>query len=999
MQPSDLVINTTRDFADLFWWVARIVIVLLCLPVVSAVAQVRAPVAVAGPDITAMVAVPVIVDGSKSHDPGGQLIAFHWTIAEAPSGSSATLDAFDPAPLFVPDLRGTYLLQLVVSNQDGTASAPSTMALIAFAGSPFPNARAGKNRQVAVGTRVDLDAGMSFDPLDRFLTFRWTLVSAPKASRIGEANIMLRDSSRPWFTPDAAGVYALRLEASNGERLSEDHLIVTATAGNVAPIAHPGWFQFIERRAPIALDGTASFDPDGEPSPLAFAWSLVARPPDSALTSHAIRNASTAVAGVTPDVDGAYVFRLTVTDGVASDADNVLVRQSTIRAGGANEAAARRSAAAVHATPAGSPTANPEGRKQLANFGLQVHPIVLNVAAGDRGAVTISLLAPSSNAVAARLDVVGLPRGVAATFGTPTLASGDSTLLTLRAEANAPVGRHWLRITATAISSDVAASSSTPLQLNLTPENLGAARPPVCGTADVSGLNSAIYVAPDGSDSTSCGRTAASPCASIHQGIDNCTRRGCGVLVRHGLYKTTATITLKDGVSVYGSCHFNGAPVANSAAARYRTVIEAAPAPGSPALNGDGINQPTIVSGLVIVGKDETATGVAGIASIVMAASSSRGITLTDSALVAGRGGPGVNGRSFPGGPGGPGLEPKPDDNSNGGGGAGGPACAAAPTGGTGNGGAGGGFNVPTISDCNYTCNCTSNPVSLGKAGRDSGAVKGGPGGSFGGAGCGCARVDDAPRGANGTPGDPGSCSNQGGQPGSLFGSFQGAKWIASVSGTGAPGAVGSGGGGGGGGGPAVNTESNISSNLRYPGQAGGGGGGGGCGGPGGTGGGQGGASIALVLVDSTIAGVPAANSLVPGPGGTGGVGGVGGVGGAGGNGGPGEPTPTGPYFYWYISPNVCSFHGNGAGGPGGTGGRGGPGGGGAGGNGGPSLGIVLVAGSPNPGSASGIYSGFPGPGGAKGVGGFGEYRLTPCNGADGANGLAGGNAAVWDAK
>jgi len=97
--------------------------------------------------------------------------------------------------------------------------------------------------------------------------------------------------------------------------------------------------------------------------------------------------------------------------------------------------------------------------------------------------------------------------------------------------------------------------------------------------------------------------------------------------------------------------------------------------------------------------------------------------------------------------------------------------------------------------------------------------------------------------------------------------------------------------------------------------------------------------------------------------------------------------------------PAVCSADVPGSGAPGSIGGRGGPGSGGAGGNGGPSLGIVLVGGSPDPGSTIGIYGGRPGRGGAKGTGGFGEYRVTPCNGADGAEGLAGGNAAVWRAK
>src|SRR4051812_7229619 len=67
----------------------------------TAEAAMLAPVADAGTDISAMVAVAAVVDGSSSHDPRGQLLTYHWTIVEAPVGSTATLDGFDPAPTFV----------------------------------------------------------------------------------------------------------------------------------------------------------------------------------------------------------------------------------------------------------------------------------------------------------------------------------------------------------------------------------------------------------------------------------------------------------------------------------------------------------------------------------------------------------------------------------------------------------------------------------------------------------------------------------------------------------------------------------------------------------------------------------------------------------------------------------------------------------------------------------------------------------------------------------
>ena len=159
-----------------------VLVLLLCSSVGHLDAQ-ASPRSDAGPDVSGMVAVPVILDGSRSYDPRGQLITFRWTLAQSPTGSVATLDASDPAPVFVPDLPGTYRFQLVVTNEDGERSRSASMTLDAFARSAAPNARAGNDRHVAIGAPVDLDAGMSSDPLLTPLTFRWSLVSAPRGQQ------------------------------------------------------------------------------------------------------------------------------------------------------------------------------------------------------------------------------------------------------------------------------------------------------------------------------------------------------------------------------------------------------------------------------------------------------------------------------------------------------------------------------------------------------------------------------------------------------------------------------------------------------------------------------------------------------------------------------------------------------------------------------------------------------------------------------------------------
>ena len=254
--------------------------------------------------------------------------------------------------------------------------------------------------------------------------------------------------------------------------------------------------------------------------------------------------------------------------------------------------------------------------------------------------------------------------------------------------------------------------------------------------------------------------------------------------------------------------------------------------------------------------------------------------------------------------------------------------------------------------------------------------------------------TDGVPDGVTGHEGLTGSCANQGGAAALGLGTFQGATWLGVAGGPGSPGDIGSGGGGGGAGG--MSAWTNVDTEDLYDGLPGGGGGGGGCGGSGGIGGGQGGASIALVLVDSSMTGVADRNAIVPGPGGAGGAGGSGGVGG---QGGPGAIGQKGNDIH-IDKDTVCSADVPGSGGIGGQGGQGGAGGGGASGSGGPSIGIALVAGSPDPGGATSIYAGSPGAPGPIGNGGRNPPNSTdpnPCTGAAGSIGVRGASAAVFN--
>jgi hypothetical protein len=88
-----------------------------------------APVANAGTNQTAAVGAVVTANGSFSSDADGDALTFAWTFTSKPAGSTANLQApTSSTPTFVPDVEGTYVLQLIVSDVFAS-SVPATVTI------------------------------------------------------------------------------------------------------------------------------------------------------------------------------------------------------------------------------------------------------------------------------------------------------------------------------------------------------------------------------------------------------------------------------------------------------------------------------------------------------------------------------------------------------------------------------------------------------------------------------------------------------------------------------------------------------------------------------------------------------------------------------------------------------------------------------------------------------------------------------------------------------
>jgi hypothetical protein len=132
------------------------------------------------------------------------------------------------------------------------------------------------------------------------------------------------DTVSPNFTPDVAGEYVVHLIVSDGVLTSAvDVVVVVAAFPNAAPTANAGPDQTIPKNTQVILDGSASFDPDGDP--ITYLWSFVALPQGSTAV---LTGADTPAPTFMADRGGDYVVRLTVNDGQVDSTPDTVVTVS-----------------------------------------------------------------------------------------------------------------------------------------------------------------------------------------------------------------------------------------------------------------------------------------------------------------------------------------------------------------------------------------------------------------------------------------------------------------------------------------------------------------------------------------------------------------------------------------------------------------------------------------------------------------------------------------------
>jgi hypothetical protein len=293
----------------------------------------------AGPDRAIHVGDAAPLDAGASNPCGDVPALYTWAFLRVPPGSAVEELGFGPengtpggiAVEITPDVPGAYVIGLTVQDATGTSN-QDVVVLTAAGDEVAPTAIAGDDLRGMVGERVSLDGTASSDADGTALTYEWVFAAVPDGSALDERDLFDGDTATPSFLPDAAGTWVVALTVSDGIASSTpDFVAIDVTPDNRAPIAEAG-SAFTSppcAEGQIALDGRASYDPDGDA--LTYRWGLAAAPNGSTASDAGFDDRSSPSPRFAWDVPGNYAFWLDVDDGITtSPKDIVTVTATTV---------------------------------------------------------------------------------------------------------------------------------------------------------------------------------------------------------------------------------------------------------------------------------------------------------------------------------------------------------------------------------------------------------------------------------------------------------------------------------------------------------------------------------------------------------------------------------------------------------------------------------------------------------------------------------------------
>lgn len=168
-----------------------------------------APTANAGQDQSLQGLEEVILNGSLSSDPEGDLLSYTWSQTQGSTVSLLNSDSVTPT--FIAPNNNEILIFSLIVNDGSLNSISDTVAISVQKINTIPTAHAGVDRYVGSLSVVALNGTLSSDADNDPITYRWTQISGP--------SVTLSDpkSAKPIFTADTDGQLLFSLTVNDGQ--------------------------------------------------------------------------------------------------------------------------------------------------------------------------------------------------------------------------------------------------------------------------------------------------------------------------------------------------------------------------------------------------------------------------------------------------------------------------------------------------------------------------------------------------------------------------------------------------------------------------------------------------------------------------------------------------------------------------------------------------------------------------------------------------------------
>lgn len=182
----------------------------------------------------------------------------------------------------------------------------------------LPIANAGRDQNVITGTNVQLSARDSQTSNSNTLTYQWAMQTKPNGS---QTQLSSSTQVNTTFLADIDGEYIIHLTVNDGSQDSlTDSINIISTTGNSVPMANAGTDLSVMVNALVELDGSLSTDANNDV--LTYEWKIKSAPDNSQALLSSINSPKT---NFTPDLEGRYIFTLTVSDPESSSVPDEVV--------------------------------------------------------------------------------------------------------------------------------------------------------------------------------------------------------------------------------------------------------------------------------------------------------------------------------------------------------------------------------------------------------------------------------------------------------------------------------------------------------------------------------------------------------------------------------------------------------------------------------------------------------------------------------------------------